>query len=63
MQNSDKHAEVAMNQPLIDFTLLQKKKKKTCIINARQRFAQRTVQSKHEATIVNQIIIYKKRTL
>ena len=28
MQNSDKHAEVAMNQPLIDFTLLQKKKKK-----------------------------------
>ena len=62
MQISDKHAEVAMNQPLINFTLLQKKKK-TCIINARQRFAQRTVQSKHEATIVNQIIIYKKRTL
>ena len=61
MQISDKHAEVAMNQPLINFTLLQKKK--TCIINARQRFAQRTVQSKHEATIVNQIIIYKKRTL
>ena len=27
MQISDKHAEVAMNQPLINFTLLQKKKK------------------------------------
>ena len=61
MQNSDKHAEVAMNQPLINLISLQKKK--TCIINASQRFAQRTVQSKHEATIVNQIIIYKKRTL
>ena len=26
MQNSDKHAEVAMNQPLINLTSLQKKK-------------------------------------